>query len=120
MTPIDRSSPRAARLPTLGAREWLYALPDGGVLGLGAEEVGAEEGIAVVLFDPGGRELARIERRLWLGMGFLTDPRPIGPLDLAFEFPAGLPWRLSVRPGRPGWLTRLGGGPLRLSRAGPG
>lgn len=115
MQPTDRDDPAVARLPPLGAAEHFFRLDDGRVLGLGAEEIGFEEGITIALFDPQGRELARLGRDLWFGTGFLGAPRVAGPRALDFDFPEGTPWRLTVRDA-PGWLARLGLGPLRLRR----
>lgn len=115
MTPTDRRDPAVARLPRLGAAEHFFRLDDGRVLGLGSEEIGFEEGITAALFDAEGREVARLGRDLWLGAGFLGAPRVAGPRALAFDFPEGTPWRLSVH-GTPRWLARVGLGPLRLRR----
>jgi hypothetical protein len=115
MTPTDRRDPAVARLPRLGAAEFFYRLDDGRVLGLGAEGIGFEEGVTTALFDARGQEVARLGRDLWLGTGFLGAPRVAGPRELAFEFPDGTPWRLSVHD-TPGWLSVVGLGPLRLRR----
>lgn len=115
MRPTDRGDPAVARLPRLGAVEHFYRLDDGRVLGIGAEEIGIEEGILIALFRADGREQARMARNLYLADGFLGAPRVAGPRELAFDFPAGVPWRLTVTDA-PGWLGRVGLGPLRLRR----
>jgi len=115
MIRCGRGDPAVARLPRLGAAEHFFRLDDGRVLALGSEEIGFEEGISIALFDPRGRELARLRRDLWLGAGFPGQPRVAGPRALAFDFPEGAAWLLSVHD-TPGWLTWLGLGPLRLAR----
>jgi hypothetical protein len=116
MLACDRRDPAVARLPKLGQAEHFFRLSDGRVLGIGAEEIGFEEGIVIALFGADGREQARIAKTLHLADGFLGAPRVIGPRELAFEFPEGVPWRLTVRDA-PAWLRPVGMGPLRLRRA---
>lgn len=99
-------------------RRWGFALADGRVLVLAAEDVGMEEGITLSLHAADGTRLARLSRRLWLGDGFVGAPVPDGPAALRFTFPDGIAWRARVNTA-PGWLQRLGLGPLMLRRVRP-
>ncbi|MBR0657192.1 hypothetical protein [Plastoroseomonas arctica] len=92
-----------------------YALPDGRLLLLASEEIGADEGMTLSLHAADGARVAGVTRRLWLGGGFVEDPMPDGEWALRFEFPKGVAWRADVRRlGR--WLTALGVPPLTLRR----
>jgi hypothetical protein len=101
---------------TDAGRRWGFALEDGRILMLVADEIGSEEGITLALHDRSGARVTALSRRLWLGGGFVTEPVPAGPDALCFEFPAGVAWRVRVVR-VPAWLQRFGLGPLRLERA---
>lgn len=112
--------PRLERLPPApeGGKRIGFALPDGRVLVLASEELGAEEGMTLSLHAADGARIARVNRRLWLSGGFVEDPVVEGEWALRFEFPKGVPWRAEVRPVG-WWLAAFGVSPLTLRRTSP-